>query len=100
MEYIFGKTVDIFEQDDEHTVAHFSDSSSDTFDLLVGADGQGSRIRRAILPSHSPDPYQRLGIHMAYWFVPQTETDTNIRETYHSPGGRWIMRRSHNLTEL
>ncbi|RMJ25993.1 FAD binding domain-containing protein [Aspergillus sp. HF37] len=43
--------------------------------------------------------YQRLGIHMAYWFVPRTETDINIRETYHIPAGRWIMRRSYNPTE-
>ena len=64
--YIFGKTVERFEQDKKQVVAHFSDSSSDTFDLLVGADGQGSRIRKAILPSNSPDPYRRLGLHMAY----------------------------------
>jgi hypothetical protein len=36
---------------------------------------------------------------MAYWFIPRTETDNNIRKTYHSPGGRMIMRRSHNPTE-
>ncbi|KAL4969491.1 uncharacterized protein BDV14DRAFT_84306 [Aspergillus stella-maris] len=34
-----------YEQDDAHLVTHFSDGSSDTFDLLVGADGQGSRTR-------------------------------------------------------
>ena len=99
VEYIFGKTVERFEQDINQVVVHFSDSSSDTFDLLVGADGQGSRIRKAILPADSPDPYWRLGIHMAYWFIPRTETDNNIRRTYHSPGGRMIMRRSHNSTE-
>ena len=99
VEYIFGKTVESFEQDEKQVVAHFSDSSSDTFDLLVGADGQGSRIRKAILPSDSPDPYRRLGLHVAYWFILRTETDNNIRRTYHSPGGRMIMRRSHNPTE-
>lgn len=99
VEYIFGKTVERFEQDESQVVVQFSDSSSDTFDLLVGADGQGSRIRKAILPSDSPDPYRRLGIHMAYWFIPRIETDNNIRRTYLSPGGRMIMRRSHNSTE-
>lgn len=99
VKYLFGKTVERFEQDEKQVVAHFSDRSSDTFDLLVGADGQGSRIRKAILPSDSPDPYKRLGVDVAYYFIPRTETDDNIRRSYLTPGGRLIMRRSHNATE-
>ncbi|MFJ6621501.1 FAD-dependent monooxygenase [Kitasatospora sp. NPDC091335] len=97
-EYVFGTSVDGFEQDEHEVVAHFSDGSSGGFDLLVGADGQGSRIRRAILPEGA-DPYWRVGIHMAYWFVPRTDSDSDIRDTYMVPGGRQIMRRSHNPTE-
>ncbi len=97
-EYVFGKSVDGFEQDEHKVVAHFSDGSSGEFNLLVGADGQGSRIRRAILPEGF-DPYWRVGIHMAYWFVPRIASDSNIRDTYMVPGGRQIMRRSHNPTE-
>ncbi|MFE5138519.1 FAD-dependent monooxygenase [Streptomyces fagopyri] len=97
-EFVFGKSVAGFEQDDHRVVAHFSDGSCGEFDLLVGADGQGSRIRRAVLPD-APDPYWRVGIHMAYWFVPRIASDSNIRDTYMVPGGRQIMRRSHNPTE-
>ncbi|MBU3864290.1 FAD-dependent monooxygenase [Streptomyces sp. 4503] len=97
-EYVFGKSVDGFEQDAHRVVAHFSDGSSAEFDLLVGADGQGSRIRRAILPEGF-DPYWRVGVHMAYWFVPRIASDSNIRDTCMVPGGRQIMRRSHNPTE-
>ncbi|KAG2174717.1 hypothetical protein INT43_005775 [Umbelopsis isabellina] len=99
VEYIFGITVESFEQHEDRVVVHFSDGRSDTFDLLVGADGQGSRIRKEILPQDSPDPYLHTGIYMAYWFVPRTEADNNIRKTYHSQGSRMIMCRSHNEAE-
>ncbi|MFF1574363.1 FAD-dependent monooxygenase [Leifsonia sp. NPDC058292] len=99
VDYVFGKSVDSFEQDDDRVVAHFSDGWADEYDVLIGADGQGSRIRRAILPEGTADPYWRTGIHMAYWFIPRTSTDSNIRDTYMVPGGRQIMRRSHNPEE-
>lgn len=99
VQYIFGKTVKSFEQDEEQVSVQFSDGTSGVFDLLVGADGQGSRIREAILPADAPDPYWRIGVHMAYFFIPRDETDSNIRRTYISPGGRMIFRRSHNPTE-
>ncbi|XXH03088.1 Lysophospholipase 1 [Hypoxylon texense] len=98
VEYVFGKTVESFEQDDTRVLARFSDGTSDTFDLLVGADGQGSRVRKAILPPDE-DPVRKMGIHMAYWFIPRTGDDSNIRRTYHAPGGRMVFRRSHNPTE-
>ena len=99
VKYIFGQTVDGFSQNDQGVVATFSDGSSDTFDLLVGADGQGSHIRKHIRPPGAPDEYHQLGVHMAYWFVPRIETDSNLCKSYLCPGGRIIMTRSHNQTE-
>lgn len=97
--FIFGAGVESFEQDGDRVLARFSDGTSEEFDVLIGADGQGSRIRRDILPADAPDPYWPVGIHMAYWFIPRDATDSDIRETYNAPGGRMIMRRSHNATE-
>ncbi|KAM5474982.1 hypothetical protein MauCBS54593_001453 [Microsporum audouinii] len=99
VEYIFGKHVDSFDQDEHEVVVRFSDGTTDTFDLLVGADGQGSRIRKAILPLDAPDPYWRIGVLMAYWFIPRIETDGNISTAYHSSGGRALFRRSHSPAE-
>ncbi|KAF1004726.1 MAG: hypothetical protein GAK28_03739 [Luteibacter sp.] len=98
--YHFGTSVERIAQDEHGVTAHFSDGTSDTFDLLVGADGQGSRIRRSILPPDAPEPYLRMGIHMAYWFIPRTDADAGrLRQTYIAPGGRMVMRRSHNATD-
>lgn len=99
VKYVFGKTVEHLEQDEKQVLVTFSDGTSDTFDILVGADGQGSYTRKAIMPNNSAEPYLKLGIHMSYWFIPRIKTDTNIRDTYNAPGGRMIMRRSHNATE-
>ncbi|OSY42771.1 MULTISPECIES: FAD-dependent monooxygenase [Pseudonocardia] len=95
-EYVFGIGVDRVEQDDEKVTAHFSDGTTGEYDVLIGADGQGSRVRRAVLPDGAAEPYRQVGIHMAYWFIPRIASDRNIRDTYMVPGGRQIMRRSHN----
>ncbi|KAF1046819.1 MAG: hypothetical protein GAK38_02218 [Xylophilus sp.] len=97
--FVFGTTVERFAQDDRGVLARFSDGTADTFDVLIGADGQGSRIRRDILPAGAPDPYHPVGIHMAYWFIPRDASDGDLRQTYSAPGGRQIMRRSHSATE-
>ncbi|PWY76077.1 monooxygenase [Aspergillus sclerotioniger CBS 115572] len=99
VKYIFGMTVDHFTQDTNQVMAYFSNGTSDTFDLLVGADGQNSQIRKAITPATAPDPYLHLGFHAAYWFIPRIESDTNTFTAYLSPGGRAIFRRSHSPTE-
>ncbi|KAF9881601.1 oxidoreductase [Colletotrichum karsti] len=99
VEYLFDKTVERFEQDEETVLAHFSDGTSDIFDILVGADGQGSRIRKAIQPKDAPDPYRHLGLHASYWFIPRMSTDNNIGRVYHPAEGRMVFRRTHNQKE-
>lgn len=96
VKYVFGQTVDSFIQQEDKITVYLSDGTSDTFDMLVGADGQGSQIRKNILPPDAPDAYHQLGVHVAYWFVPWIEGDNNICRVYLSPGGRMIMSRSHN----
>ncbi|WFR67499.1 FAD-dependent monooxygenase [Curtobacterium flaccumfaciens] len=98
VEYRFGVSVDGYDQHADHVTAHFSDGTSEEYDILVGAGGQGSRVRRAMLPADA-DPYWRTGIHMAYWFIPRIASDGDVRDTYMVPGGRQIMRRSHNPQE-
>ncbi|CAO1596924.1 hypothetical protein XANCAGTX0491_000751 [Xanthoria calcicola] len=99
VEYIFGKTVEHFEQDEHSVTVRFSDGMTGTYDMLVGADGQGSRIRAAIQPADAPDPVRHLGAYLAYWYIPRIPTDEQICKLYHVPGSRMIMSRTHSPTE-
>lgn len=95
VKYVFGKSVESFEDDGEGVTVQFSDGSSGRFDMLVGADGQGSRIRRAILPP-GEDPSTHLGVHLAYWTVPRIDSDDKMSRSFNAPGGRVVMQRTPN----
>lgn len=99
VEYVFGKTVESFEQDENGVTVQLSDGTTDRYDLLVGADGQGSRIRRSILPAGALDPIRRLGLFVAYWFVPSVRTDDKFAKGWLFPGSRAMMCRNHSPTE-
>lgn len=97
VDYIFGKTIDSFEQDAGCVTVTFSDGHREQYDIMVGADGQNSRTRKAILPQGA-DPLVHLGFHMAYYCVSRTAIDNNIRKVYMCPS-RWVMSRTHNPYE-
>jgi 2-polyprenyl-6-methoxyphenol hydroxylase-like FAD-dependent oxidoreductase len=89
--YIFGVHVTGFEQLDgtEGVRAHFSDGTEDTYDLLVGADGQNSEIRRLMLAQDGAgDQLVRKGMNYAWFSIPSQDGDTNLYTLYPSPRRR------------
>jgi len=46
---IFNETVDHYEQSDKGVLVTFADQRKETYDLLVAADGLGSKIRGLML---------------------------------------------------
>ena len=57
-----GKTFERYEIGADGLVtAHFSDGTSATADVLIGADGANSRVRRQLLPHARADRHRRPG---------------------------------------
>ncbi|MEM7773948.1 MAG: FAD binding domain-containing protein, partial [Cyanobacteria bacterium P01_A01_bin.37] len=52
--YHQGKTLVDIQQADDRVTAIFSDGTSDTGSLLIGADGANSTVRQHLLPSYHP----------------------------------------------
>ena len=51
-----GVTVDTFEESGGHVEVRFSDGTRDTYDIVVGADGCHSPMRRLLLGGDAPEP--------------------------------------------
>ena len=53
--YHQGKALTKVTQNGEQVTAIFADGTSDTGDLLIGADGANSTVRKLLLPNHNPE---------------------------------------------
>lgn len=108
--YVFGTAIESFVQNADAVDVRFQDGTSDSFDLLVGADGQMSRTRRMML-SDGPEPikagksdgfHQIPGLYFAYFTMqrPIQEGEGYIATSYLAPQRRGIMTRRHSPTEM
>lgn len=67
---IFDESIDHFEQRDDGVVVTFAKSKEmKTYDLLVAADGLGSRIRGMMLNSKPQEQLYSEGVHVAYFTI-------------------------------
>jgi 2-polyprenyl-6-methoxyphenol hydroxylase-like FAD-dependent oxidoreductase len=101
--YIFGVSIDSFEQNQNTVEVKFTDGSTNRFDLVVGADGQGSRTRKLMLAPNSQDAFYPIkGMYVGYFTIPRPiqEGEEYIATSYMAPGGRGIMTRRHNDHEI
>lgn len=97
--YKFDTLVTSFDQDDEAVTVSFADGTSDRFDLLVGADGQSSRLRRMMLPAdEEAAAYKSLGVFFAYFTIPRAPHDTNIAPLCNVPSRAMCLRTDNPKT--
>lgn len=101
--YLFGTWIESFEQKDSSVEVRFANGTTDRFDLLVGADGQGSRTRRMMLGTDAPDAlYPLKDNYMGYFTIPRPieKGEDYIATIYMAPASRCIMVRRHSPTAI
>ena len=91
--YRFGIMVEHFTQDEKSVTVTFSDGTTGQYDMLVGADGQGSRIRKAILPQ-TEDPLKHLGIFYCNWEAPIRVADDKLGRCTLGTNGKMLWTRN------
>ena len=104
VKYLFGLQIDSIKQTAETAEVQFSDRRAETFDLVVGADGQSSRIRKMLFSTNGDDTaFHSLGSqYVAYFTIPKPihPKEEYIASMFLTTQKRGIMTRRHNPTEL
>ncbi|KAF2094645.1 FAD/NAD(P)-binding domain-containing protein [Rhizodiscina lignyota] len=100
--YVFGTSVESFEEKNDSVEVRFTDGKTDHFDLVVGADGQGSRTRKMMLGSDTADGFKSLGYYMGYFtFRRPAKAGEEYIATWHlASGRRFMMTRRHSPDEV
>ncbi|KAA8909119.1 hypothetical protein TRICI_004623 [Trichomonascus ciferrii] len=99
--YIFGQTIQQLTQLEDHVEVSFSNNSTEKFDIVVGADGQGSHTRKLIF-ENAEDAVRPLGVYAGYFTISRR---IKKDEGYNAIGflsteHRGIMTRRHDPNRL
>ncbi|KAK8108708.1 hypothetical protein PG984_014509 [Apiospora sp. TS-2023a] len=97
LKYAFGKSITELSKDDNRVDVKFSSGETGRYDLVVAADGQGSRTRRLAWGAEaSAAAFHSLGIHAAYYSIPRAEGEDGMAKWYNAPGSRSVLMRNGN----
>jgi 2-polyprenyl-6-methoxyphenol hydroxylase-like FAD-dependent oxidoreductase len=100
VEYRFDTTisrVDADSLDGDGVDVELSDGSRDSWDVVVVAEGIGSRTRDALAPAFGHVHRRHLGVSIAYFSVPREPGDDQWWRWYNAPGGRAVTLRPDNV---
>ncbi|KAI6084743.1 FAD/NAD(P)-binding domain-containing protein [Hypoxylon rubiginosum] len=97
--YVFGTSIESFEERDKGVEVWFTGGKTDTYDLVVGADGQWSKTRKMMLGPDTPDALVPLGgVYTAYFTIPRPiqKGEEYIATVYMATGRRGLFLRRHS----
>lgn len=92
--YWFGDSITGLEQHPDKVSVTFSSGKTDTFHLVIAADGVRSGTRRLVFGDEPVFKY--LGLYTAYLTIPREKTDNNWWRWYTAVDRRIIMLRPDN----
>ncbi|WP_031465208.1 FAD-dependent monooxygenase [Sciscionella sediminilitoris] len=84
-EYLFGETITALHQDSAGVRVEFESAPARTFDLVIGADGIHSGVRRLVFGQET-NFVHHLGYYLAGWDLPNDEGFDTISRMYNTPG--------------
>ena len=95
--YIFGDMVQSLEETDKEIRVNFANGTPTTaFDLVVAADGLGSKIR-AMAFEDSKSHIRSLNSYVTYFSIPPGDTDSKWARAHWVKGGRYMVLRPDNM---
>ena len=103
VKYIFGTSIETLKEEEDSVEVCFHDKTSERFDLLVGADGQGSRTRKMMMGRGKTDGFHPIDdTFVGYVTLPRPiEKGEGYNATmYMASGGRAIMTRRHSPDQI
>ena len=86
--YRFGDSIASIAQDDEGATVTFAGGTSERYDIVVVAEGVGSRTRELVFPGENEPRWMDLTI--AYFTIPREADDNPLWRWYNAPGGRSV----------
>ncbi|UNI22119.1 hypothetical protein JDV02_008039 [Purpureocillium takamizusanense] len=93
--YEFGKTLTDLSENPGGVKVTFSDGQKGQYDLVVAADGQGSRTRRlAFGEDVSNASFKSVGVHAAYYSIPRIEGEESLAKAYSALDRRLLVTRT------
>jgi 2-polyprenyl-6-methoxyphenol hydroxylase-like FAD-dependent oxidoreductase len=95
VKYVFGTSVEEFKhvKGGKAVQVRLSDGTEAEYDLLVGCDGLGSRIRRRMFSDGRPDGLRPVGMLAAFYTVPPQKGDPAYATIMPLPGGKHVLTR-------
>ena len=95
--YLFGDTIESLKQTEKEVAVTFTNGTpTSSFDLVVAADGLGSKVRSMVF-GNDTSHIRSLGSYVSYFSIPLGETDTRWSRAHWLKRGRYMAVRPDNI---